>query len=317
MEKAKNTGLPYEALTQAIFQAIHKQEAVQNICVERDLTLQGKSTTHQRDVYWKFVAGGLTYETIVQAKDWHKPVSKGELLQLKGVLDELPGQPKGIFVTRKGYQRGARDVAKTNGIVLFELDEAPAGHHVTLTTLGWGKAEMKVMQFKAGEDNAQQAGVEEMAVGTRYTVYEPQLSNLNFIIDRSWVEQNCRPPRGNRPLVRMRPKASPDSVLFYDEQHSQIARLVDLLRQQTEPMRQNNVLEKHVAHTFEHPTFLGQPPLIRPSFAKVVGFSVDIQVREAVTPFRFGLTKIVQFVLREVGSSKSQEFIAPREPRTP
>jgi hypothetical protein len=166
MEKATNTGLPYEALTQAIFQTIHKQEAVQNIRVEHNVTLQGKLTTHQIDVYWKFAAGGVTYETIVQAKDWNKPASKGELLHFKAVLDDLPGQPRGIFVTRKGYQRVAKEVAKANGIVLFELDEAPAGHHVTVTTLGWGKVEMKVMQFKAG-------GVEEMALGTQYTIYEP------------------------------------------------------------------------------------------------------------------------------------------------
>jgi hypothetical protein len=180
MEKSRNTGLPYEALTQAIFQAIHKQEAVQNIRVERNVTLQGKLTTHQIDVYWKFAAGGVTYETVVQAKAWNKPVSKGELLHFKAVLDDLPGQPRGIFVTRKGYQRGAKEVAKANGIVLFELDEAPTGHHVTLTTLGWGKVEAKVMQFKAGGDDARQVGVEEMALGNtvhnlRATAFESDL----------------------------------------------------------------------------------------------------------------------------------------------
>jgi hypothetical protein len=115
----------------------------------------------------------------------------------------------------------------------------------------------------------------------------------------------------------MRPNASPDVVPFYDDQYSQICRLVDLLREESEQMRRGNVLEKHIVHTFEQPTFLGQPPLIRPSFAKVIGFSVDIHVRAALTPFRFKLSKFVQFVLREIGSSNSQVFIRPKELRAP
>jgi hypothetical protein len=115
----------------------------------------------------------------------------------------------------------------------------------------------------------------------------------------------------------MRPNVSPDFVPFYDEQYSQICRLLDLLREETEQMRRDNVLKKHIVHTFEQPTFLGQPPLIRPSFAKVIGFSVDIDVRVALTPFRFKLSKFVQFVLREVGSSKSQVFTTLKEPCAP
>jgi hypothetical protein len=42
---------------------------------------------------------------------------------IKGVLDDLPGQPLGIFVTRTGYQSGAEIFAKANGIALYELRE--------------------------------------------------------------------------------------------------------------------------------------------------------------------------------------------------
>jgi hypothetical protein len=48
MAKGKtNTWLSYELLLQAIFQAINDQEEVANLIVERERTLQGKTTPHQ------------------------------------------------------------------------------------------------------------------------------------------------------------------------------------------------------------------------------------------------------------------------------
>ena len=76
-----NTGKPYEILVQAIFQAIHDQEEVATLIVERNKTLQGKTTPHQIDVYWKFEKGGIPYEAIVQAKDWRSRVKLGQLLE--------------------------------------------------------------------------------------------------------------------------------------------------------------------------------------------------------------------------------------------
>lgn len=119
----KNTGIPYELLTKRIFQDILDQSQVKTIKVEHNITLQGKTTTHQIDVYWKFELNGIAYETVVQSKDWNQAVTQGALLQFKAVLDDLPGSPVGIFVTRTGYQSGARDYATAHGIKLYELRE--------------------------------------------------------------------------------------------------------------------------------------------------------------------------------------------------
>ena len=105
-KKKKNTGVPYEKLVQGIFQAIHDQEEVTTITVEQNKTLQGKISTHQIDVYWKFQKGGIEHEVIVQAKDWRSAVKQGNLFHFKCVLDDLPNQPRGVFVTRTGYQQG-------------------------------------------------------------------------------------------------------------------------------------------------------------------------------------------------------------------
>ena len=144
----KNTGLSYEILVQAIFQAINDQEEVANLNVERDKTLQGKTTHHQIDVYWKFEKTGITYETIVQAKDWQSRVKKGQLIEFKGILDDLPGQPRGIFVTRSGYQKSAKTFAMKHGIILYELDELPKPPNTVITTLGWASYAVELRSFK-------------------------------------------------------------------------------------------------------------------------------------------------------------------------
>ena len=50
---SKNTGIPYEVMTQQIFQSLHDQDKVKNINAQHNIELQGKTLKHQIDVYWK------------------------------------------------------------------------------------------------------------------------------------------------------------------------------------------------------------------------------------------------------------------------
>ena len=52
-------------------------------------------------------------------------VDQGEVIQFKGVLDDLPNQPRGIFVTRTGFQSGAIEFAKKEGINYTMLLASP------------------------------------------------------------------------------------------------------------------------------------------------------------------------------------------------
>ena len=118
---SKNTGKPYDKLTQKIFSQIVNQNSVQNINVQHDITLPGKTTSHQIDVYWEFEVGGLQYQTVIQAKDWKNKVKKEQMLAFKAILDDLPSGTKGVFVSKSGFQSGAIEVAQAHGIKIFEL----------------------------------------------------------------------------------------------------------------------------------------------------------------------------------------------------
>jgi hypothetical protein len=117
----QNTGKPYEKLTRRVFEALLAQQSVTNLRLDHDVKLQGITNWHQVDVCWEFETGGITYRTVVECKDWQKPVDQETLFALHTVLLDLPGQPRGVVVARSGFQDGAEQFAKAHGIVLYEL----------------------------------------------------------------------------------------------------------------------------------------------------------------------------------------------------
>jgi len=136
--RRKNTGIPYELVVQSIFQEILSQEAAQTVSVEHNVTVEGRTTTHQLDVTWSFTFGGIGYTTIVQAKDWATKIKKSDVLAFRGVLDDLPGQPRGLMVTRTGFQSGARALALAYGIQPYLLRRAPL-FNLALTLGSWAR----------------------------------------------------------------------------------------------------------------------------------------------------------------------------------
>lgn len=117
----KNTGVEYEKLTQRVFSLIVNQNRVNNIDVQHHVFLQGKTNKHEIDVYWKFSDGVSDFKTVIQAKDWGSPVKMEHIYALSGIINDLPGTVKGIFVSRSSYQSGAITAAEAFGIDLYEL----------------------------------------------------------------------------------------------------------------------------------------------------------------------------------------------------
>jgi hypothetical protein len=302
----KNTGFSYEVLVQEIFQAINDQEEVANLAVERNKNLQGKTTPHQIDVYWKVEKAGITYETIVQAKDWKNPVKKGQLIEFKGVLDDLPGQPRGVFVTRTGYQKGAKDFAAAHGIILYELGEPPKRPNTQITPLGWVvyKAEFRI--FKVPSKNPSEGPIEELAMGLRTTVFQPIYSSFVFQLDSPWFDKNLVGLDKAKIKLNTLPNAE---VVFYDQNHTPVSNLDESVRQELAVMKDEKLDRMHVEHVFANETFIG-PPCTNDVFIKVNKVAFDLEIKVTETPAHFSLSKFVKLVLREIPSEKTLTFLA-------
>jgi hypothetical protein len=309
-KKRDNTGQSYEILVQAIFQAIHDQEEVATLIVERNKRLQSKTVPHQTyqvDVYWKFEKGGIPYEAIVQAKDWQSRVKLGQLVEFKGVLDDLPGQPRGIFVTRSGYQRGAKAFAAAHGIILYELDE-PRRANTTITTLGWVKYEAEVRSFKLPPKEPGHEPVQELAMGLKPTIYQPRCSNIQFDIDSAWFAQNPATRQLDTSRIKLH-RLPIVEVILYGQNEAPATNLEAVVREEIGILKDEKSDRKRVVHVFTGDTFIG-PPCTDGPFFKINKVSFDLEIEVTKKTPHFNLSKFVRLVLREIGSGKTQTFLA-------
>jgi hypothetical protein len=298
---AMNTGAPYEVITRLIFQQILNQDSMRTVKVEHNVTLAGKTLRHQIDVFWAFEFGGIQYETVVQAKDWNKAVDQGELLKFQAVLDDLAGQPRGIFVTRTGYQRGAEEFARANGIVLYELADlrdAPRSPPMVLTDVSY-------------------AYVRIVAVYPSYAVSEvsisdPKFSNIVLHGDKAWFE-GIKAQFGNRVAKEVQSSqvcGSPRDIPLYDGGGKQTQTLRDVYANLVEEMRDQGVLERNARIDFEQSTYFKTSCLEVP-LGKVSAISTRIEIRETVQQ-RIIHTNFVEWMLKNLNDGTLKRFAIPR-----
>ena len=116
-----NKNTEYEMLVQDMYQTIVNEDAPDTIKVQHNVKIEGKSgQKHQIDVYFQFSFAGETFKTIIECKNYSKPVSIGAISDFQGRLIDIGGA-KGVFVSKNGFQKGAVDYAKQYDIVLKEL----------------------------------------------------------------------------------------------------------------------------------------------------------------------------------------------------
>jgi hypothetical protein len=120
-ESSVAKGTEYEQLVKGVYETLLKAEGVENITVQHDISLEGKSgCEHQIDIYWEFKFAGQTYKTAIECKAFNKNVSIGRIRDFYGVLTDVPNL-NGIFATQVGYQSGAKTYAAHYGISLKEV----------------------------------------------------------------------------------------------------------------------------------------------------------------------------------------------------
>jgi len=306
---SEKAGKPYESLTKVIFKAIHGQKDFHNLVVKHDVTLQGKTRPHQIDVYWKFEFGGVPHEVIVQVKDWSKPVDQGQLIHFKGVLDELRGQPRGIFVTRTGYQRGAREFALAHGILLYELKEADDQPPLRIPADGWAHyriMKMPVVRVVTDKIDANST----FALRFEWDVFTPTYSEIKLTVPPDWfqVEYPTEDPASSLRLTL--PPVVPNETMLFDDKGQVVGNLGSVLRDIV--MKTEGCEQKQVTHSFEPAVFIQTGSLLFPRI-KVTAFSTTVEIKQT-HEFRHGkMSNFTQLVLHQLNSNKKWWFAATRE----
>jgi hypothetical protein len=191
---------------------------------------------------------------------------------LKAVLDDLPGQPRGVFVARTGYQAGAQNVAEKNGIVLYQLREAGPGEN-------------------------------RVAIQLALRLLEPEATNFMPIIDEKWAESERR--RIGASAERL---FSGQAAVTTFEDDADVPTVT--VRKLVDSLVPKGLVASPAAvytHHFSSPTFFrtGIPESPR---MKVAGVQVTIAVHETEEHHRIALGDIAAFILKNVTSAEIYRF---------
>ena len=263
-----NNGLAYEHLVQRIFQAILRQEFVRNIDVRNNLRLTGIITNHQIDIFWEFEVGGINYKTVVEVKDWNQPVGQGELMKFKAILDDLPGQPRGILVSRSGFQAGARRFASSNGLVLYELRK-PTERDLR------GRIR---------------------ALDLTFVSYHPMTSNIALVHDDEWrVSEAVK--LGLREVPRLDLSLEPEAARLLDEFGNQIGTVKEIT-DSCYPEGLQELAPKRTRYEFSAPTFLdtGRPDFPR---LKLTAVEATIAIESLTQEFGVDVNELVHCIFKD------------------
>ena len=266
----KNTEELHELLIQQIFSQIENKSDVNTIEVGRDIELKGNDATHKIDIYWKFCIGNITYSAIIEVKNWFKAVDQEKLFQFKSVLNDLSGQPRGIFVTHPGYQEGAREYAQKNGILLYEI------HDPT----DWNPGDrIRTFNFDI-------------------KIYTPHFANISIIQDVECNLQELKKlsiPLSEASTIRVEVS---DDLKFYDENGAEITTAIVLFNSLV-PKGFEEFPPKNLTHTFDKPTFVKTvDPRVRMKIK-----AINVTISKTLKKIEFKGEDFAEYILRNISQS--------------
>ncbi len=118
-------GAEYERTVEYLVTQLAPRAPVTTEQIQRDVVVAGKATENQIDVLWDFTdAAGERSRVVFEARSYRRRIDKGRLHAFRSVVDDIQDSDRpvtGVMVTTTGYQRGARSVASTYGLIVLEL----------------------------------------------------------------------------------------------------------------------------------------------------------------------------------------------------
>ena len=90
--------------------------------VTNDAKIKGQRSNIERqiDVLIEGKVGAINIKIVVEAKNYDRPVGIEKVEALKTKLDDVIAN-MGVIVCPSGYTQGAKNLAQSNGIKLFEV----------------------------------------------------------------------------------------------------------------------------------------------------------------------------------------------------
>lgn len=113
----------YQQAVREIYEAIAGVDTVTTCNAQYNAVIEGKTSTHEAEVYWEFTDGEVTYKVIIESKE---QASSPELFTFMRTLRDIPGLVLGVVVTQPIYQKDIKEMANKAGILLYEMAQPAA-----------------------------------------------------------------------------------------------------------------------------------------------------------------------------------------------
>jgi restriction system protein len=113
------TPAEYEAIVEGLLKLAVKRDGYEDLVTHRLKKYLGKSGhEHAIDVAFELTIAGLRFLVLVECKRYRRRVGIDDVMELAYRIRDI-GAHKGVIVTTCGFQDGAIDVAKSEGIGLL------------------------------------------------------------------------------------------------------------------------------------------------------------------------------------------------------
>jgi hypothetical protein len=285
VDKSYAKGLQYELVAKAIFQEILEESGGLTLRVEHLATVQGLKTRWKIDVLWEFQLGGIPYLTLVQVKNWESKVSQEHVGAFEAVLRDIPGQPRGVMVSRCGFQEGATSLAKAAGILLYQLSPLPQVPTV-LYDYGWASMKMNLQTLQM-----------------ETTVFNPRVA-LTFNL----------PSGTNTPLDSCLKSMVVREYLLSDERGGSLGTMRDVVAELVGEIRAREEPSGTRVRVFKEPTFIRHEQSDHQ--VPVLSVTAEITITPEARPDRPLLPRgFVMFVLTNLQTGKSSTHAVNSQPR--
>lgn len=154
-----NASTEYELFTREVYQQLSAYHHTCATKVQHNIKMKGRSgCEHQIDVYWEYEKDGIRHRVAIECKNYNKAVPKEKVSAFYGIISDLD-DVKGIMVSKKGFQKGAKQYAEHYGISLKELRSPNEGETIIGNMILSFQIEKTSMLFRVDEQWAEEHGI--------------------------------------------------------------------------------------------------------------------------------------------------------------
>lgn len=110
----------FEKYCLEILNVYAEAEALKNFSILHNQKVKTDDGNYQIDIIAEFIALSVSFKVIIECKRYTRPVEREKIVVLADKIRSL-GAHKGILISTSGFQSGAAEYAKKQGIALLQI----------------------------------------------------------------------------------------------------------------------------------------------------------------------------------------------------